>query len=165
MRLDIAFLSRPRYLGHLDLTVFLIALAIFAVTGWMVYDRYRDITELQHSLHISAKPSLHRTEAVSTKQAIEINLAIMQLNLPWGDFLSAIERNQSGNVALLGIEPNAVKQSVRIEGEAKTAEDMVDFVEQLGEDSFFQAASLLRHQINESDRNRPYRFMMEATWR
>lgn len=54
---------------------------------------------------------------------------------------------------------------VRIEGEAKTAEDMIDFVEQLGRDPFFQKTSLLRHQINENDRNRPYRFTMEAAWR
>jgi len=166
MQIDIAFLSRHRYPGHLDLIVFMTALTVFAGAGWFAYDKYLAIQNLQNTLSVSRTPSSEkRIQPISTKQVGEINMAIMQLNLPWADFLAAIERNLSSNVALLGIEPNAERQTVRIEGEAKTAEDMIDFVEQLGQDSFFQAASLLRHQINDSDRNRPYRFTMEAAWR
>lgn len=165
MQIEIAFLSRRRYPGHLNFITFLAALAIFAATGWSVYDRYLAIQDLQNTISSFRTPSEKRTQSISAKQVSEINMAIMQLNLPWAEFLSAIEQNLSGNVALLGIEPNAEKQTVRIEGEAKTAEDMIDFVEQLGQDRFFQTASLLRHQINDSDRNRPYRFTMEAAWR
>lgn len=165
MRIDIAFLSRHQYPGHLDFIAFLAALAIFTGAGWLAYDKYRGIQDMQRTISAYRTPSDKRSRSISAKHVGEINMAIMQLNLPWDEFLSAIERNLSGNVALLGIEPNAEKQTVRIEGEAKAADDMIDFVEQLGQDPFFQAASLLRHQINDSDRNRPYRFTMEAAWR
>lgn len=165
MQVDISFLSRKRYPGHLDFMIFLAALAIFAGTAWCVYDRYRVATDLEYILLASRKPMEKHTFSISAKHIGEINTVIMQLNLPWSEFLSSIERNLSNNVALLGIEPNAETHTVRIEGEAKTAEDMIEFAEQLGHDSFFSAATLLRHQINDSDRNRPYRFAIEAAWR
>jgi len=165
MQIDIAFLSRNRYPGHLDFIVFLAALAIFAHAGWFAWERYLAIQNLQNTLSVFRPPTGKRTQSISAKRVGEINMAIMQLNLPWAEFLSAIERNLSGNVVLLGIDPNAEKRMVHIEGEAKTAEDMIDFVDQLGQDPFFQTASLLRHQINDGDRNRPYRFTMEASWR
>lgn len=147
------------------MSILLVSLAMLAGAGWISYDKLVTVQSLQKSISASRISPGMRSQAVSMKQAGEINLVIMQLNLPWSEFLSAIERNLSSNVALLGIDPNAERQIVRIEGEAKAAEDMIDFVEQIGRDQFFHGATLLRHQINESDRNLPYRFTMEVNWR
>jgi hypothetical protein len=41
---------------------------------------------------------------------------------------------------------------------------MIDFTEALANDKRFLSARLVRHDINDSDRNRPYRFQLEAQW-
>lgn len=165
MQINIAFLLRVRYPGLLDILILVVALAMLAGAGWGAYDKFQAVWTLQKSISVSKNETGKRSQLVSAKQLTEINLAIKQLNLPWTEFLTAVEQNLSSNVALLGIDPNAERQIVRIEGETKTAQDMIDFVEQIGRDPFFQGATLLRHQINDSDRNRPYRFTMEANWR
>lgn len=165
MQINIKFLSIRRDFRQLDLLVLLIALALVLSTGWFGYEKYLGLRTLEESISASKNAAGKRIPAISSKRIGEINMAVMQLNLPWSELLSAIERNLSSNVALLGVAPNAEKKMVRIEGEAKHAEDMIEFVEQIERDPFFERASLLRHQINDSDRNRPYRFIMEANWR
>ncbi|MBT9520763.1 MAG: PilN domain-containing protein [Dechloromonas sp.] len=165
MQIDIAFSRRVPRPGLLDVSLLLAALVILAGAGWGSYEKLVTAQTLQKSIGAFRNPTEKRSQPISPKQLTEINLAIMQLNLPWSQFLTAIEKNLSSNVALLGIDPNAERQIVRIEGEAKTAGDMIDFVEQLGRDPFFQDASLLRHQINDSDQNHPFRFTMEVSWR
>jgi len=42
---------------------------------------------------------------------------------------------------------------------------MVGYIEQLKQQEFFAGASLLRHEINDQDPNRPLRFQVEVQWR
>jgi len=165
MQIDIVFFPRVRRPAPLDMLILLAALVVLGGAAWSAFDKYLTVQSLQKSISASTSRTDNRSPFIASKGVNEINLAIMQLNLPWSDFLSAIEQNISSNIALLGVDPSAERQIVRIEGEAKTAEDMIDFVEQLGRDPFFQGANLLRHQINESDRNHPYQFTIEISWR
>jgi hypothetical protein len=41
---------------------------------------------------------------------------------------------------------------------------MVDFVDTLENEDIFMSVSLIRHEINEPDPNKPYRFTVEAQW-
>lgn len=106
----------------------------------------------------------HQTPSLSPKQIEAVNRTVRQLNLPWASLWSAIEAQLSDRVALLSLEPEAATRTLRLQAEAKSAEDMVDFIEALARDKRFLSARLIRHDINDSDRNRPYRFQLEAQW-
>lgn len=98
-----------------------------------------------------------------------VNNAIAQLNLPWTDGLNAIEAATPPHIALLSIEPDAKKQSIKLIAEADGSQAMVAYIEALKKEPFFTSALLAGHEINEQDQNRPLRFQLhmqfDAQWR
>lgn len=94
-----------------------------------------------------------------------INSAIIQLNLPWQALFEALEQTRPKNIALLSLEPDGKKRVLRILGEARQADDMLDFVRLLREQPRFSEATLTRHEINMQDPNRPLRFTVETSWK
>ncbi|MCS0589375.1 PilN domain-containing protein [Massilia norwichensis] len=102
---------------------------------------------------------------VPEAQANAVNAAVLQLNLPWRALHDAVQAGTPANIALLALEPDARKSTVRITAEAKSSEDMIAYVEQLQKDAWFSAVVLARHEINEQDPNRPIRFQLDARWR
>ena len=106
----------------------------------------------------------HNKLIMSEAQKSSINSAIAQLNLPWRDLLDALESATPSNIALLSIEPESKKLIVKGMAEAKTSREMIDYIEMLKKQNFFRAVILIKHEINEQDSNRPYRFQFEAQW-
>ncbi|MGJ7917495.1 PilN domain-containing protein [Massilia sp. LXY-6] len=102
---------------------------------------------------------------VPEAQAGAVNAAVLQLNLPWRALHDAVQAGTPANIALLALEPDAKKSTVRITAEAKSSDDMIAYVEQLQKVEWFSAVSLARHEINDQDPNRPIRFQLDAQWR
>jgi len=98
-------------------------------------------------------------------QANAVNAAVQQLNLPWRGLYDAVQAATPSAIALLALEPDAKKSSVRITAEAKSSDDMIAYVEGLEHIEWFSAVLLARHEINEQDPNRPIRFQVDAQWR
>jgi len=67
-------------------------------------------------------------------------------------------------VALIALEPDPRKRSLKITAETRTSDEMVDYVAALKEQESFSGVILTRHEINDADPNRPLRFQLEATW-
>ncbi|WP_426193638.1 hypothetical protein [Massilia sp. DWR3-1-1] len=101
---------------------------------------------------------------IGAAQASAVNGAILQLNLPWPALREAVGAATPASVALLGLEPDARRRSVKITAETKDAESMIAYVEQLKGQELFGDVVLLRHEINELDPNRPLRFEVDASW-
>lgn len=97
-------------------------------------------------------------------QAVAINNAVAQLNLPWRDLFDALESATPGTIALLAIEPDAKKRLLKGTAEAKTGDGMIAYIEQLKKQPFFAGVLLTRHEINAQDPNQPIRFQFEAQW-
>lgn len=144
----------------------LLAASVFALglTIWICFSEFealRDAKNRLQAVHLKAE----RSRVVLTPVKAEaINRAIRQMNLPWDSLFSEIEMKLTDRVSLLSLEPEASTRLLRIQGEAKSAEDMLDFVSSLDDQKFFHRATLIRHEINESDRNRPIRFVAEVLW-
>jgi Tfp pilus assembly protein PilN len=103
--------------------------------------------------------------AIPEAQATAVNAAVMQLNLPWRALQDAVASATPSSIALVALEPDARKQTLKITAEARNADEMVAYVEQLKQQEFFLGAGIVRHEINASDPNRPIRFQVEAQWR
>lgn len=102
---------------------------------------------------------------LSAAQADAINAAILQLNLPWPALREAIGTATPATVALLSLEPDPRRRSLKITAETRDAQAMIDYVAQLKRQDLFGDVVLLRHEINETDPNRPVRFELDAPWR
>lgn len=102
--------------------------------------------------------------AIPEAQAVAVNAAILQLNLPWRQLQDSVAAANTPAVALLALDPDPRKQTLKITAEAKNSDDMVGYIEQLKQQEFFTGASLLRHETNEQDPNRPLRFQVEVQW-
>jgi len=110
-------------------------------------------------------PERKAEAAIPEAQAAAVNGAILQLNLPWRQLQDAVAAANTPTVALLSLEPDPRKQTLKITAEAKNSDDMVGYIEQLEQQEFFTGASLMRHETNEQDPNHPLRFQVEVQWR
>lgn len=111
----------------------------------------------------AAKP-VSRKPTITDAQAAAVNGAIAQLNLPWQQLLDAVEGATPKTIALVSLEPDAKKSTVKGMAEAKTSDDMIAYIERLKQQPFFSAVILTRHEVNEQDPNKPLRFQYEAQW-
>jgi len=99
------------------------------------------------------------------KETSAINQAITQLNLPWRALFGILETTKPATIAILSMEPDGKKQSLKLHAEAKTPDDMIGFVDLLKQQPIFADVLLQKHEINDQDPNRPYRFTLDARWR
>ena len=93
-----------------------------------------------------------------------MNAAVLQLNLPWRALQDAVAAATPPAIALLALEPDARKRSCASRAEARSSDDMIDYVERLKREELFSDVALTRHEINEQDPNRPIRFQLDAAW-
>jgi Tfp pilus assembly protein PilN len=101
---------------------------------------------------------------IAEAQANAINVAVSQLNLPWRDLLDAIEAATPPAIALLTLDPDAKRRTIKITAEARDSADMINYIELIKRQSFFADAILTRHESNEQDPNKPIRFQLETQW-
>lgn len=97
-------------------------------------------------------------------QATAVNAVVSQLNLPWRALRDALDAGTPQSIALLEVEPDAQRRTLRVTAEARDSEGMVGYVEQLKKQELFADVVLVRHEINMEDPNRPIRFQLDATW-
>jgi Tfp pilus assembly protein PilN len=103
--------------------------------------------------------------AIREEQARAVNEVIARLNLPWSDVFHSIESATPTSIALLALEPDATQHAIKGVAEAKTSDDMLAYIEQIGSQPFFESVELTKHEINELDTNRPLRFQFLAIWK
>jgi Tfp pilus assembly protein PilN len=113
----------------------------------------------------AARVPLPAPARVPEAQAGAVNAAVLQLNLPWRALHDVVQASTPASIALLALEPDAKRRNLRITAEARSSDDMLAYVRQLGQQDWFSAVALARHEINEQDPNRPIRFQVDAEWR
>lgn len=149
--------------------VALLLCAAAAVLGYRLMLQQRaDQAQLNAALTRAKAPVVVAVAAeqpkISEVQAAAVNAAVMQLNLPWRALHDAIGSATPASIAMLALEPDARKRSMKITAEAKSSDAMIAYVEELKKQELFSDVVLTRHEINEQDPNRPIRFQIEAEW-
>lgn len=103
-------------------------------------------------------------KSVPAAEITAVNAVIAQLNVPWRDLMDAVERATPSDIALLALEPDASKQSLKGTAEAKDPAGMIAYIESLQQQDFFSDVALLRHETNEADNHKPVRFQFDLHW-
>lgn len=165
MRLNIDFSpTRPRASAR-SLLLLLGAILALGSAAWGCFIEFEATQTANDRLHAARLKRAQERVVLTPVKTEAINRAIRQLNLPWDTLFAGIESRLNERVSLLSLEPDASTRVLRIQGEAKSPEDMLDFIGSLDDQKFFGGATLVRHEIVESDRNKPIRFTAEALWR
>lgn len=123
------------------------------------------LQSLQDRLELRAVSPVSTAPQLSAKQIQLVAGGIRQLNQPWGELLNALEDSSSAKVALIELRFDPALRQLRGAAECRSVQHMVTFVRQLRAQPLFASVEILAHQINETDKNRPYRFEFSARWR
>ncbi|TCV89640.1 PilN domain-containing protein [Sulfurirhabdus autotrophica] len=99
------------------------------------------------------------------EEAKQANATLQKLALPWEGLFKSLESSNPDTIALLAIQPDAGKQVMKLNGEAKDLNAMLDYIKQLQQDKILANISLLTHEISQRDPEKPVRFTLSATWR
>jgi Tfp pilus assembly protein PilN len=99
--------------------------------------------------------------ALEMKRANEVAFA---LKLPWNDLFATVEAANTPNVALLSIESDTGKRQVKISGEAKDLESVLDYLRFLGAQPRLANVYLQSHQLQQQDAQHPVRFVLGTDW-
>lgn len=83
---------------------------------------------------------------------------------PWESLFKALEEAKTGEIALLTIAPDASRGVVQITGEAKRRDEILAFVDRLGQGGVLKNVFLVEDQRQEQDPEKPYRFLVSADW-
>jgi hypothetical protein len=167
---------RQQLLGHfsgrsaaLAILVLMASLTLGAAVAWQAGEAQNELAQARASLVAiqsqkrqeidraanSAKPQL-------TEQQHEAWIQVArQLNTPWAALLDALETGTPDDVALVSIEPDARVGSVRLHVEAKTLDTLLAYAKDLGTLPLFESVSLVKHETNEQDSNKPVRLRLD----
>ncbi len=129
------------------------------------------LTSAQAQLAEARKPALRRQAAEQATGSKEAQLAlheaeavVRELRQPWDGLFAAIEDAKTDDVALLSVDPDANRGLLRIGGEARRREAMLDFVQRLEGEGVLHDVLLVEHAIQLQNRDKPVRFSISATW-
>jgi len=133
------------------------------------FEQQEEVRDLQAALAARSAPAPVATPpapkvAVAPAQAGAVNAAILQLNLPWRDLAAALGEATPNTIALLALEPDAKRRTVRISAEARSSDEMLAYITRLQAEEWFSSVVLLRHEVMEQDPNRPLRFQVSVQW-
>jgi len=124
------------------------------------------VAKVEHKLHPGrsfALPSAADARQIDA-EIKSANEVIMQLSLPWSELFNALEEANSSNIALLGIEPNARKGQVRVNGEAKDSAALFAYLRLLQSSRSMSTVYLKHQQVQERNPEKPIRFTLDASW-
>lgn len=155
--------------GGLLLALGLAAAAVVAFE-YRAIGAHRAGLELRLAAVTRAKiPAPSRLDAAADARiAVSAQQAAVDLATPWTLLLSELEqasKDAQGQVALLGVEPDHAKHSVRVSAEARTLALALAYVQRLQSSHSLEYPMLDRHEIRAEDAQHPVRFELTGEWR
>lgn len=173
LQLDYQRVYKP--VPWLGLAVLVTALVALTLMGGYYRTLNQQITFWESRVDLIKRLSGHRalgsqplTEQAARAQMLEVkqaNQVVRQLGLPWNALFEAVETSGGKSIALLSLEPDLHKGTVKIIGEAKDFNALLNYVKQLSTHEVFGSVMLQNHQIQKDDPQKPVRFSLLAHWK
>jgi hypothetical protein len=160
-RLDIDFAQAPPKRGWIWLLAGLAATGIFWLQYQDAVQAYGNArSQYERRLQESGKKS---RPAVISEDA-ELGKIRTQLSLHWARLLDAIEGATQGSIALLDVNPDASKGTVKLLAEAKNEDAMFAYIHKLSMQPGLTQVMLQSHELQVGDPQQPIRFNLTARW-
>lgn len=113
-------------------------------------------------------PTTAATAPIDSRSLAGVRLAAEDLATPWTLLLAELEqasRDTQEQVAVLGVEPDHGKHSVRISAEARSLSAALEYVQRLQGSRSIRYPMLDRHEVRIDQAQQPIRFEMTGEWR
>lgn len=133
------------------------------LAGWEAEESRLDRLARQYDIQIDERGDPDAGERA--REIAKANEVLRRITLPWDDLFMAVESAAPGEVALLSMEPEAEKRTLKIAGEAKNVKSMLDYIRLLERRPMLHTVTLSNHQVQVNDPHRPVRFTLSAGWR
>lgn len=171
--LDIDF-NRTRARGPALGWALLVAGAFACAAAVHAFDRVeREVGALEAQARAHARP---RTEARAPRETARDTKALAQgigaasrvidrLAEPWRELLSGIESASHEGVALLALEPDGARRSVKIAGEARDVRALTEYAQSLAARGGLTDLHLTQHEVRDERGATVLRFALSASWR
>jgi hypothetical protein len=116
-----------------------------------------------------AERAQHRrsVHSVTGLAAQDAEKTVRELGTPWSQLLADLEtasNDNSGDIALLAVEPDHAKHRVRVTAEARNLDFALAYVERLRKASALRYPMLDSHELRTEDKEHPVRFQVSADW-
>ena len=148
----------------------LLILGLIAVVGLIVqYNKLKTeqqkISALLMQQHDRQHPSVSPGDTKALGDQLERAAEVIeQLAFPWEPLFKTLESNSTEDVVLLSIQPDIKGGVITINAEARDWPTMLTYIRQLGADKFFTDVHLVSHQIEQTDTQKPIRFVLLCAW-
>ena len=122
----------------------------------------------QKSTDLKAKNQKQSPLPVSSLSPLQVrgyNRVIRQLNLPWKNLFEDLETLTPTDVALISIEPDGSRSTVKLVAEAKSLTTLLSYSSRLQQNGIFGRITYSKHETNEQDLNKPIRLSFELELR
>jgi hypothetical protein len=93
------------------------------------------------------------------------NNVVRQLNLPWKNLFEDLESLTPMDVALISIEPDGARSTVKLVAEAKSLATLLNYSSKLQQNGIFGRITYSKHETNDQDTNKPIRLSFELELR
>lgn len=167
-------------------------LLVAACLGWLIAQILQDAKDAEsfnrqlaeiEAGNAAAKPALNTSPKKASTQAApralastlaadlneevrrKLNTVIRQLNTPWQDLFDQLERLTPEGIALISIEPDARRSSIKLQAEAKTLDALLVYAAGLEQQGVFGRLTYSKYETNEKDANKPTRLNFELELR
>jgi Tfp pilus assembly protein PilN len=170
--LNLDFRRNERQAKWAGIALLAVGLAAAIAAGAQYNQVAGELADAEASVQQSANAARKQTAVVrpsgdpqkaaqETKRASEVAFA---LKVPWNDLFASVEAASTPNVALLSIESDTGKRQVKLSGEAKDIESVLDYLRVLGTQPKLANVYLQSHQLQQQDPQHPVRFVLGAAW-
>ncbi len=167
-RLDLDHVAPQRRSLAAGALLLLISLAVAAT----LVLRYRDLTlELDRMQVARAVSGTERSPARAIpaarldEEARAAETVLRQLALPWSEIVRTVEEAATGDVAVLLLQPDALRRELRLAAEARNQDMMLEFLRRLASVKVLADVHIVRHQVQMEDPERPVNFSILAVMR
>ena len=167
-RLDLDHVAPQRRSLAAGALLWLISLAVAAT----LVLRYRDLTlELDRMQVARAVSGTERSPARAIpaarldEEARAAETVLRQLALPWSEIVRTVEEAATGDVAVLLLQPDALRRELRLAAEARNQDMMLEFLRRLASVKVLADVHVVRHQVQMEDPERPVNFSILAVMR
>jgi len=138
----------------------LLLLGILAAVILGLYYQSLDATLASYQIEASAQDSQSQQQPVMQSADFDLGEAVMfakqtqqSLNYPWLELLSHLAEIKQAHedIAFLNVEPNKARSEMRVEGEAKSFNDITNLLNALKADAEFKDAILVNQYLVEPE--------------
>jgi len=174
------FLKPPAYSSGWRLALLAAGMLALLPCALMWLAQAQAVHRLENQLAQAQPRKVQRPQLAPNQQReqdLQLKLvadAVRQLNLPITRLIKTVQAPRDVRVALLGLdlnsqdgqaEGNRAAGALKIAAEAETAQDMINYLAFLNQQTLFRSVYLVKHEMNMNAPEHPYRFQLEAQWR